>query len=94
MKENKIQILLNDLFSKKFTKTYSHSSDTYQNFVVDEQARNMVEDLIRNHLKDFSDEKIGILEAKVFMYEQIISKSNFAPLLLNKTCTDENTIEK
>lgn len=83
MSEDKIQSLLDDLFKKKFIKSYSHSSDTYNTLVIDEQARNMTEDLIRNHLKHFNEERMGILEAKVFMYEQIISKSNFAPMLDN-----------
>lgn len=95
MKESQIQSLLNDLFKKKFTKTYSHSSDSYNTFAIDEQARVMVEDLIRNHLKAINDEKIGILEAKVFVYENIISKSNFAPMLENiNPCSVDTTIEK
>lgn len=81
MKEEKIQELLNDLFSKKFTKTWSHSSDSYNEYVVEEQARNIVEDIIRNHLADDREERIGVLEAKIFMYEEIIKKSTFAPML-------------
>lgn len=81
MKEEKIQKLLNDLFSKTFTKTWSHSDDSYNEYAVEEQARTMVEDIIRNHLADDREEKIGVLEAKVFMYEEIIKKSTFAPML-------------
>lgn len=83
MKEDKIQKLIDALFKKKYTKTYNHTTDKYESLVIDEQARNMVEDLIRNHISDDREERIGVLEAKVFAYEQIISKSTFAPLLGN-----------
>lgn len=83
MKEENLQKLLDALFRKKYTKTYSHSKDKYESLVIDEQVRNMVEDLIRNHISDDREERIGVLEAKVFAYEQIISKSTFAPILGN-----------
>jgi hypothetical protein len=85
MTEVKIQKLIDDLFSHKFTKTYSHTSDTYNHFSIDEQSRNAIENIIRSFLLDSRDEKLGALEAKVFMYEQIISKSNFAPMIEVKT---------
>lgn len=83
MKEEQIKSLLNDIFEKTFVKSYS-SGGTYNNHVVDKEARLIVEQIIRSHLADNREEKIGILEAKVFMYEQIISKSNFAPMLPTK----------
>lgn len=93
MKEENIKKLLKDLFDKKFTRTYNHTSDTYNDFAIDKSARSFIEDIIRNHLADDREEKLGILEAKVFMYEQIISKSNFAPMLekpIEKTLTTQD----
>ena len=88
MTEENIKKLLKDLFDKKFTKNFSHTSDTYKNFAIDESARSFIENIIRNHLADDRDEKLGILEAKVFMYEQIISKSNFAPMLQKNSISE------
>jgi 23S rRNA maturation mini-RNase III len=38
----------------------------------------ILEQIIRKHLLDNHDEKIGVLEAKVKFYEEMISKSNFS----------------
>jgi hypothetical protein len=51
----------------------------------------VIEQAIRAFLLENRDEKIGILEAKVFMYEEIISKSNFAPMI--KTVKVKKSIE-
>lgn len=75
--------MLDDIFNKKYTRKYSHSGESYETLAIDEQARNMIEDIIRNHVSDDREEKLGILEAKVFTYERIIANSNFAPLLNN-----------
>jgi len=87
MKEESIQDFLNQLLAKSITKKYS--SDTYNTKIVDEQGRAIVESMFRQFLLDNRDEtmraletKLSVMEAKVFMYEQIISKSNFAPMLL------------
>jgi hypothetical protein len=80
MTEQKIVQLIDELFSKKITKVYSDKS-TYSISVIEEQGRIIVEQIIRSFLLENRDEQLGILQAKVFMYEQIISKSNFAPML-------------
>lgn len=90
MKEKKIQELLDNIFSKKFTKKYNHSDSSYSVFAVEEDARFMIEDIIRNFLKENREEALGTLEAKVFMYEQIIAKSNFGPML--KNAADESEL--
>lgn len=84
MKEENIVRLLDHLFSKKFKRRSYSGSEVFNVFVIEEEARNIVEDIIRNYIKEDHEEKIGILEAKVNIYEQIISKSNFAPLLIKQ----------
>lgn len=53
-------------------------------YLIEKQGRLVFEQILRSYLLDNRDEKIGILEGKVFMYEQIISKSNFAPMIEQK----------
>ena len=42
----------------------------------------IVEQIVRQHLLDNRDEKLGVMEAKVFFYEEMIAKSTFAPMLI------------
>lgn len=84
MKEEDIKKLIDELFKYKFKKKYYSDSGSYDCFAIDEQTRAAIEGIIRGHLLESRDEIIGILEAKVFMYEQIIQKSNFAPMLINQ----------
>lgn len=84
MKEEDIKKLIDDLFKYKFKKKYYSDSGTYDCFAIDEETRSAIEGIVRSHLLENRDERIGTLEAKVFMYEQIIQKSNFAPMLINR----------
>jgi len=79
MNENKIKELLDSLFNLKYN--WKGDRDSYTSEVVNKEGKSNVESIIRSFLLDNRDEKLGILEAKVFMYEQIISKSNFAPMI-------------
>lgn len=79
MKEEKIQELLQSLFKLKYN--WKSSGDSYTSDVVNKEGRLVIEEVIRKFLNDNNDERLGVLEAKVFMYEQIISKSTFAPML-------------
>ncbi len=79
MSEEKIQELLKSLFNLEYQWRSDRSS--YASKVVNKEGKVVVEEVIRKFLNENRDEKIGVLEAKVFMYEQIISKSNFAPML-------------
>lgn len=79
MTEEKIQELLKSLFSLRYN--WKGSSDNYTSDVVSKEGRANVENVVRGFLLDNRDEKLGVLEAKVFMYEQIISKSNFSPMI-------------
>lgn len=45
----------------------------------------MVENLIRQFVLDNHDEQLGLLQAKVYAYEQIIANSNFAPMIVKGT---------
>lgn len=83
MKEEKIKELLNNLFTLKYN--WTSDGSTYKSEVIEKEGRHNVENIIRSFLLDNRDEKLGILEAKVFMYEQIISKSNFSPMLETQT---------
>lgn len=78
MKEENIKKLIEELFAKKVSRTSYSGTDIYKVFAIEEVARNVVEDIIRNYISEDREVKLGVLEAKVFAYEQIISKSNFA----------------
>ncbi|WP_146105168.1 hypothetical protein [Nonlabens arenilitoris] len=79
MNEQKIQELLDSLYKLKYD--WNSGGTTYKSEVIRQEGRQNVENIIRAFLFDNRDEKQGVLEAKVFMYEQIISKSSFAPML-------------
>lgn len=79
--EKKLKELLDILFNKKVRKKSYGSSDTYETNIIDSDGKIIVEQAIRSFLLDNREEHLGMLEAKVFMYEQIIAKSNFAPML-------------
>ena len=84
--EEKIQELLKTLFGLKYD--WQSSGHSYTSDVVRKEGKSIIESIIRSFFLDNRDEQKGILEAKVFMYEQIISKSNFAPMI------KENIIEE
>ena len=82
MEENKLQELLKTLFSLKYN--WKSDSSNYTSDVVNKEGRLSVEQVIRQNLLDNRDEKLGVLEAKVFVYEEMIAKSTFAPMLVEK----------
>ena len=79
MNEEKLNELLDSLFKLKYDWKIDGSNHT--SYVVSREGRIAVEQTIRKFLLQERDTTISVLEAKVFMYEEIISKSNFAPLL-------------
>lgn len=87
MDNEKIKQLMYSLKNLRYTRD-SSVIGTYSSEVIEENNIDRVEQVIRQFLLDNHDEKIGQLEAKVFMYEQIISKSNFAPMLNYHTDTN------
>jgi hypothetical protein len=85
MTEEKIKKMLKDIFEA------TYKSDRYVIGIISEKHQIKIESIIRNHLIEIKENdfielnsKVGMLEAKVFMYEQIISKSNFASMVCSK----------
>lgn len=78
MNEESIRQLLNRLFDLKYRSEYGSG---YNLPVISKEHQTMVESVIRKWALDSHDSKVGTLEAKVFVYEQIISNSNFAPMI-------------
>lgn len=80
MTEEKIQEFLTQLKNKKY-KSKDYTGGYSDSSVIYSEAFSVFEPMLRNFLLDNRDEQLAILEAKVFMYEEIISKSTFAPLV-------------
>lgn len=83
MTETQIKSLVDEL-CKKEVSYKSYDGSTSKTNLIWRGNETILEQIIRKHLLDNRDEKQGVLEAKVFMYEQIISKSTFAPMLEQK----------
>jgi hypothetical protein len=79
--EQKLEELLENLFSLKYNWTSHSGGNKYTSDVIAKDGRLAVQEIIRKFVNENRDNEIGILRAKVFMYEEIISKSNFAPLI-------------
>lgn len=66
-------------------KTLKYKSDlfgkTTEFNVLNNENFGMVENLIREYALDNHDSEMGELKAKLYVYEQIIAKSNFAPFV-------------
>lgn len=88
MNEDKIQDLLKSLFNLKYNWTSGQS--IYTSEVVRKEGRIVLEQVIRSFLLDNRDEQNAALKAKVFVYEEIIKKSTFAPLLGDTSSIDIN----
>ena len=83
MNAEKIEKLVKELCSKK-VKYKSYDGSWNETNLIERNNETVLEQIIRQHILDGHDEKLGILEAKVFMYEEMISKSTFAPMLIEK----------
>ena len=81
---------LNDLLVKlkklKVTKKWLYKDETYEANVIDEDNFKLVENLIREYANDNHDETLGVLQAKVYTYEQIIANSNFNMAIPDGVC--------
>lgn len=80
MDSQKIEKLIKELCSKK-VKYRSYDGSMSETNLIERNNETILEQIIRQHILDNRDEKLGILEAKVKFYEEMISKSTFAPLL-------------
>lgn len=74
--------LLQELKVLRTKKRYSDGS-SYMIDAIDSDSFGLVENLIREFLLDHHDNEIGEMQGKIFAYEQIIKKSNFAPFVDN-----------
>lgn len=88
MNEESIRELLDRLFGLIYKS--NGFSGGYALPVIREDHRTEVEHIVRQWALDNHDSKVGTLEAKVFVYEQIISNSNFAPMIQNSTTRGGN----
>ena len=71
--------LLQELKSLK-VKRKGYDSD-YETTVIYPNEFHLVENIIREFLLDHHDSEIGEMQGKIFAYEEIIKKSNFAPFV-------------
>ena len=83
---------IREVLDRLFCLTYKSSSfgGGYMIPVIREEHRTEIEHIVRQWAIDNHDSKVGTLEAKVFVYEQIISNSNFAPMIQNSTTRGGN----
>lgn len=79
MNEQKIQELLDALFKLRYS--WKSDNNVYSSDAITKECRHNVETIIRSFLLENKDEQLAILQTKVFIYEEIISKSNFAPII-------------
>ena len=73
---------LDELLDKLKNLKY-RTSDGYELDVINKNEFNRVEQLIRQYVLDNHDSEYGELQGKLWAYEQIIQKSNFAPFVVN-----------
>jgi hypothetical protein len=74
--------LLQELKSLQVNKK-CYDGSYYQKEVVDSDGFSLAENVIREFLLDNHDSEIGEMQGKIFAYEEIIKKSNFAPFVDN-----------
>lgn len=79
--------LLKELKSLEIIKRCLDGS-TYKSEVVSPDGFYLVEKLIRGFFLDQQDNKIGEMQGKIFAYEEIIKKSNFAPFVWDNHLQD------
>ena len=83
MNGQQIEKLVKELCSKK-VKYKSYDGSMSETTLIERNNETVLEQIIRQHILDNRDEKLGVLEAKVFVYEEMIAKSTFAPMLVEK----------
>lgn len=85
MNEERIRELLDRLFSLKYKSDYG----SYMLPVIPKTHQQEVSQVVRQWALENHDKKVGTLEAKLFVYEQIIRNSNFAPMIQNNNDNPE-----
>ena len=92
MESIKIEKLIKELVSKK-VKYKSYDGTMSETTLIERNNETILEQIIRTHLLDDRDERLGTLEAKVKFYEEMISKSTFAPMHVKEEKEVEKIIE-
>ena len=87
---DKINVLIKELLDKKIT-VKGYQGDSYNTELIQREGKLILEQIIRQYLLDNRDTEIGILTAKVFVYKEMIKKSNFAPMLQKQEEIKQNT---
>lgn len=83
MSGEQIEKLVKELV-KKEVDYKSYDGKMSKTSLIERGSGTILEQIIRQHILDNRDEKLGVLEAKVFVYEEMIAKSSFAPMLVVK----------
>lgn len=86
-----LEELLKELKDLKYTSRVLGSPSTFD--VINKESFDRVEALIRQYAIDNHDNELGILQAKVYAYEQIIANSNFKPMIIKGTLEQGNEAE-
>ena len=81
MKEEKIKELLKELFEAEYEWKIDKNSKIYKSKIISSEHKQKIETIIKKFLFDNGGADRAILEAKIFAYENIISNSNFAPVI-------------
>ena len=89
MNEERILELLDRLFALEYQSEYSSMMLP----VISRTNQQDVSLVVRQWALENHDNKVGTLEAKVFVYEQIISNSNFAPMIQNVNNDNPESVE-
>ncbi len=83
---------LDELLDSLKNLTY-RTRDGYEINVINTVNFSRVEQLIRQYALDNHDSEYGELQGKLWAYEQIIQKSNFAPFVNSEPKTNYTTPE-
>ena len=65
----------------ELSKLTYRSDSSFQLNVVNKRELSRVEEVILSILNDAANHEIGVIQAKVKFYEEMISKSNFRPFI-------------
>lgn len=79
--------LANEICNQLFKLSYRSGSGnyTYDLSVISKENQATVLNTVQAIINDNYVQRVAELEAKVFVYEEMIKKSNFAPMLQNST---------
>lgn len=88
MNNEQIETLINELCNET-VKCKSYDGSTYDTTLIERNSKTILKNIIMQHVLTNRDEELAMLKAKVFVYEEVISKSNFAPMLIKEEINTE-----